>query len=213
VFTNLSITRKWDVAINLDDYILSARHIYVHFADNNTQPQRQDRSFKARVLRRGGRVRAGQEGQSLIEFALCLPVLLLVLCGIGVFGVIIFQKMTLHDATVRAAMTLASYGTNQGALSLTADPCAAAYSAFVADAASLTPTKATFSYTINALPTAPATTGTTFTTSTCTSAPTLQAGDIVTVTVTYPCSMVIYGVNYWTSGTCTLTETQLETIE
>lgn len=46
-----------------------------------------------------------EEGQAMVEFALVLPILLLVVCGIIDFGWMFFNQLTLQNATNIAART------------------------------------------------------------------------------------------------------------
>ena len=68
------------------------------------------------------------EGSALVEFALALPILLMLLTGIMSFGTALMHYETLAHATADAAQYLV---TLRGQ---TTDPCADAYSAFTAAA-------------------------------------------------------------------------------
>ena len=83
---------------------------------------------------RRGRDRGGEEGQTLVEFVLVAPVLLLILFGIVQFGVAFKNSMVVTDA-VRA-------GARKAAVSSTAtNPTATAQQAVIAAAGDLDPSK------------------------------------------------------------------------
>jgi len=131
------------------------------------------------------------EGQSALEAALVLPILLTVLTGIATFGVAMNNYLVLTEAT--------SVGARQLAISRGAggDPCSVAAAAIAAAAPLLSNSGATtgigYSFTIYTT----TSTSTTFNSSppTCSGA-TLVQGQQVTVSTTYPCSLKIFRVNY-----------------
>jgi|HubBroStandDraft_5_1064220.scaffolds.fasta_scaffold23779_2 Flp pilus assembly protein TadG len=126
-------------------------------------------------------LRAGEQGQSLVEFALLLPVLMLLTTGIFVFGVAMNNYMELTNAVSVAARTVAI---NAG---ITTDPCATASTAVINAAPGLSSSGMTFSVTfVSASVTAPGTS--------CKSdAADLTSGSTVQVTATYPLNLSIYG--------------------
>lgn len=147
--------------------------------------------------------RSGEEGSSLIEFALCLPPLCLLMTGIFAFGIAIGNYVMLTNATSTAAMDLAISRGN------TLDPCALASAAVKAAAPSLNSSSFTFSYSLN---------GNSFSGTTCssTSTTTGAAGDLVqgqnvSITVTYPCNLTVYKANNFPS--CTLTAKAAELVQ
>jgi Flp pilus assembly protein TadG len=116
------------------------------------------------------------------------PLLLLVLTGILTFGLAFNNYVLLTEATSIGARTLAI---SRGA---TTDPCATASSAVIAAAPLLTPGNLSFTFVLN---------GTSYTGASCSSgssttgaAANLVQGSNVIVTVTYPCSLAVYGANY-----------------
>ena len=138
-------------------------------------------------LRPPGRI-SNDKGQSLVEFALCLPILLLVVTGICTFGIFLNNYMMLTNAVSIGARTLA---VNRG---MTSDPCATTAAAVYAAAPTLTKSSFTFAFVLNGV----AYTGTTCSSS---SPTTGAAGNLVQntpaqVTITYPCSLAVYGANY-----------------
>jgi len=130
-------------------------------------------------------LRLGEQGQSLVEFALIVPILLLLTTGIFVFGLAMNNYMQLTNAVSVGARTVAI---NAG---LTTDPCAVASSAIIAAAPGLSSSSLSFSYSFNGTPTSgtscpSATTTTSF-------AGDLTSGSNVTVTATYPLNLSVYG--------------------
>ncbi len=143
------------------------------------------------------------QGQSIVEFALTLPILLLVVTGITTFGVAITNYIQLTEATNVGGRALA-ISRNQ-----VVDPCATAASAVQNSAPSLKSASLTYSFVLN---------GASFNGSTCNS-PNVNsgaAGDLVqgqsaTITVTYPCVLNVYGVNY--APNCILTAKTTELVQ
>jgi Flp pilus assembly protein TadG len=140
------------------------------------------------VANKAPRCARNEEGQAMIEMALALPVLLLVLTGILTFGLAFNNYVLLTEATSIGARTLAI---SRGA---TTDPCATASSAVIAAAPLLTPASLSFSFVLN---------GASYTGTSCSSgssttgaAANLVQGANAVVTVTYPCSLAVYGANY-----------------
>ena len=124
----------------------------------------------------------------MVEMALILPVLLLVVTGILVFGLAFNNYLMLTEATSVGARTLAI---SRGE---TTDPCATAASAVYAAAPLLVAANLSFTFVLN---------GTTYTGPSCNSgssttgaAGNLKQGAYAVVTVTYPCSLAVYGANY-----------------
>jgi Flp pilus assembly protein TadG len=141
-------------------------------------------------------------GQSLVEFALTLPVLLLVLTGITTFGLAMNNYLMLTEAT--------SVGARQIAVSRaqTLDPCSVASAAVYAAAPSFNQSKFTFTFTFN---------GVNYSGASCaSSSPTtgaagnLKQGMPATVNVTYPCSLIAYKYNF---GTCNLQAQTTEVVQ
>jgi Flp pilus assembly protein TadG len=134
-------------------------------------------------MRRWKKKGRGEEGQTLVEFALVAPVLLLILFGIVQYGIAFKNSIVVTDA-VRA-------GARQAAVSRGLAPSlrtAAVTQAVDASAGNLDPTKLIVTVT----------------------SPTWTAGDQVTVTATYPYSINILGVVV-TSGD--LKSTTVERVE
>jgi hypothetical protein len=112
----------------------------------------------------------------------------LVLTGIFTFGIAFNNYVILTEATNVGARALAI---SRGS---TTDPCATTSSATIAAAPLLTTANLSFTIVLN---------GTSYTGTSCSSANTstgaaanLVQGSNALVTVTYPCSLAVYGTNY-----------------
>ena len=126
-------------------------------------------------------LRIGEQGNAMIEFALLLPVLLLLTTGLLVFGIAMNNYLQLTNAVSVGARTVAI---SSGAASAS-DPCALASTAIAKAAPGLNSSLLTYSFTFNTS----STTG-----PSCTSFATdLASGTSVTVTATYPLSLSVFG--------------------
>lgn len=132
--------------------------------------------------------RSYESGQALLEFALCLPFLLLVLTGICSFGIFLNHYLALTNAVTIGAQQLA---VSRGQ---TTDPCQLTSSAVLAASPMLAAANLSYTFVLN---------GVTYTGTSCSSGSTttgaagnLTQGAAATVTVSYPCSLAVYGKNY-----------------
>ena len=148
-------------------------------------------------------LRRGEDGQSLGEFALALPAVMVLMTGLFAFGITIANYIMLTNATSSAAMDLAISRGN------TLDPCALASSAVIAAAPMLKSASLTFSYTLN---------GTAYSGTTCSSSTTttgapgnLVQGQAASVTVTYPCNLAMFKANNFPN--CLLTAKSSELVQ
>lgn len=147
---------------------------------------------------------AGDEaGSALVEVAATLPVLLLVVTGIFSFGTYLNNNMELTNGVGTGARLLAI---SRGQ---TSDPCATVSSAVYSAAPTLASGRMTFTFVLN---------GNSYSGASCASASpssgaaaNLVQGQPAQVTVTYPCSLSVYGHNY--SPSCTLTATTTELVQ
>lgn len=156
--------------------------------------------FKKRSLRERIRVCLGvtsDEGQSLLEFALCAPILLLIVTGISTFGLALNNYLVMTNAVGTSVQNLAMSRGN------TLDPCHDTASAFVNASPNLNSSKLKFSFVLNGVSYG---TYTGLSASTCSSGSTstgaagnLKEGQSVQVTVSYPCNLSVYGRNYLSS--------------
>lgn len=138
--------------------------------------------------------RCGNQGQSLVEFALVLPLLLMVMTGLLAFAIVFYQEMQLQQAVYAGARTLAL---NQG-VSI-ADPCLLAATAVEDAAPAFNPSQLKITYMEN---------GVIVSGSTCSG--NLASSTSVTVTATYPCSYPIFGTKL---GSCQLNATSTQPAE
>jgi len=129
-----------------------------------------------------------ESGQALLEFALCLPVLLLVLTGICTFGIYLTHYLILTNAVTVGAQQLA---VSRGQ---TTDPCQLASSAVQSASPTLNATNLSYTFVLNSV---------TYQGTSCSSGSTgtgaagnLVQGASATVTVSYPCSLAVYGINF-----------------
>jgi Flp pilus assembly protein TadG len=153
----------------------------------------------------GRRVRTrNEEGQALVEFALSLPLLMLILTGMVTFGIALHNYLELTNAvTIGARLLAISRGQ-------TTDPCATTAAAVYHAAPFLKPANLTFTLVLN---------GTSYPNmTTCPSASTtagaagnLLQGSEARVTATYPCDLRVYGFNY--APSCTLTARTTELVQ
>lgn len=143
------------------------------------------------------------EGQSAVELALCLPLMLLVVTGITTFGIAMNNYILLTDAT--------NSGARQVALSRgqTSDPCAALASTVSAAAPLLKSSNLAYSLAI----TQPGGgSPTTYTGTSCTGAASiLNVNATAKITVNYPCSLKVYGKDLMPS--CNLQAVDAELVQ
>lgn len=157
------------------------------------------------------------EGQAIIEAALVLPVMMIAVTGILVFGIYLMQIMSLTEGVGNAGRVLA---VNAGQ---TLDPCAVTVTAFQNAAPLLSPTNTSYQITLNpgtgnvSYPSSGSTAAASFTcsgTNTTSGAPgNLVSGGSATVKVTYTgCSLKFYGNNLLPSG-CSISQQVTETVQ
>ena len=133
------------------------------------------------------RWRREQNGSSLIEFALVMPVMLLVMTGIFSMGIAFNQQEQLTQAVGAGGQYLQQIRTS------TTDPCKDTYNAITGAAPNLTAANITLTVTMGT---------TAVTAKTCSGDQSLLTqGGNATVSATYPCSIIAYK---YTFGTCTL---------
>lgn len=131
-------------------------------------------------------VRHDERGQSAVELALCLPLMLLVVTGITTFGIAMNNYIILTNATNSGARMIAL---SRGA---TSDPCADLVKTVTTAAPLLKPANLSYSIAITSTSgTTSASGGSTFSCTTAAAALTQNA--TAKITVTYPCSLKVYG--------------------
>jgi Flp pilus assembly protein TadG len=145
-------------------------------------------------------LRGDDEGNALIEVALILPVLLSVLMGIFVVGIAFNSQMVLTNAVNIGGNYLSTLTPSN-----TTDPCAATVTQIDNAAGPLNKSNIKLSFNLEG-------TGLGSGTTSCSGDETLlNSGGTknVTVSATYPCNLVILGINFAPSG-CNLTATITE---
>lgn len=147
-------------------------------------------SAGSQIRSRGGRA-GSKRGQSLVEFTLVMPILLMTMTGMVSFGMTMRNYLVLTNAVNSGAQAL-SMSRGQ-----TTDPCATAYSAIEAAGPTLTTSSLSFTFVIN---------GSSYTTTSCTAgAAKMVQGATAQVSATYPCILAVYGLS---ASVCSLgTET------
>lgn len=150
----------------------------------------------------------GDEGQSLVEFGLVAPVLLVVLTGIFSFGIILTQYEVLTDSVSAGARAFALSRLQSTPALAASDPCAYAISVLEASAPNLTASSLTFSisYTNNQ-GSSPATTS--YTTSCTGLAGNMNANDQVQITASYPVTPMVFK---WATHSLTMSSTAVEQV-
>lgn len=161
----------------------------------------------------------GEEGSTLAEMALVLPVLLVVLTGVFSFGIILNQYLVLTNAVNNGARAFAmSAPSTDGNVSIEDSGDACKYAATTIQNAAGNLTSSNISYTINYTTylgnTSSSGTTTTYTgnNGTLPSCSTLKMYqlDVVQVQATYPVTPVLYG---WAAKTLSLTATTTEMVQ
>ena len=144
------------------------------------------RSVRAMAGSRLQQRRRGEDGAALVEFALVVPLMLIIMFSMTSFGFAFNRYLQLTEATNIGARLLSVSRGN------TLDPCSLTATAIQHAAPYLTASQMTFTYSLNGN----AESGTTCAASNSTSPPAsyLVQGQPVSVTVTYPCTAFV-----WTS--------------
>jgi len=168
-----------------------------------------DATTKASSARTGSRFFRGgksllrrEEGQNLVEFAFVAPMLLLAVTGLLWFGIALNQYEVLTNAVANAARAFALSNKTSNAN----DPCNYAYGIATASASTLTTANMTFKVTY----TPSGGTATNYTYPTTCSGLSLNDGDVVQVTATYPVTTQIFS---WGSRSLTLTAQTSELVQ
>jgi Flp pilus assembly protein TadG len=144
--------------------------------DSTNEKVLQARKAAARVV---ARWRRDQNGSSLIEFALAMPVLLLVMTGIFSISIVLNHQQQLTQAVGAGGQYLQQIRTT------TTDPCKDTFTAITSAAPNLSSSNITLTLTMNS---------TNVTAKTCAGDQTdLTQGGSVSVTATYPCAISAYG--------------------
>ena len=151
-------------------------------------------------------LRSGSAGGALVEMALVMPIMFLILTSIFTFSIATNHKLTLTEADTIGGNLLAVQRGQP-------NPCANVQAAVAAAAPSLAASSISMTFVMNGV----TTTGTAASGGvTCPGAsgaanPTLITGDPASLTLTYPCSLIVYGKNMLPS--CTLTSQITEIVQ
>jgi Flp pilus assembly protein TadG len=149
--------------------------------------------------RRFGLRLGNQRGSALVEFAMVLPMFMLVVTGIGSFGWALNNYLELTNAVTLAAENLAI---SPNAIT---DPCANVTSIIDGAAPGLNATEISTTTVITSGSTTQVSTS--YSGSSCPAgAALLTNGDPVSVTATYPCTLSVYGNSFGCSLTAKVTE-------
>jgi Flp pilus assembly protein TadG len=138
-------------------------------------------------------------GGSLVEFAVTLPLILVIMTGILTFSLALYQKQELAIAVGTGARFLATDRTDN-------NPCASAAAKIYAASPSIQQSKLTLTFSLN---------GTAATGPSCPGPGSAQnanmvAGGNAKVTATYPCVLLVYGLSL---GSCQLYEQMTEVVQ
>jgi Flp pilus assembly protein TadG len=140
-------------------------------------------------------LRAGEQGQALVETAVALSVLLMVLTGIFAVSLVLYQYLTLNTAVTAGAISLAE---NQNLANPVSNACTAATTAIQNAAQSLNTANLSVAFYENGVLVSDGA-------GTCSGG--LSKSQSVQVTATYPCSWPIFKTSL---GSCTLTATSIQ---
>lgn len=157
--------------------------------------------------------RHGEEGSTLVEMALVMPILLVVLTGVFSFGVALNQYLVLTNAVNNGARAFAMSAPASDGYSImdSGDPCKYAAQTVQASAGNLTSSNIsyTITYTLNSTGASTPYTGTGSSLPSCSNL-TMHQMDIVTVKAVYPVTPVLYG---WASHALSLTAQSAELVQ
>jgi Flp pilus assembly protein TadG len=144
----------------------------------------------------------GENGVAAIEFALVLPLLVLLLMGIVQFGLVLASYVQVTNAAGVGAMTFAISRSDE-------TPWTDTKNAIIAAAPSLTSSSLTMTFSVNGTA---CTSDSSCNTALTNAAPSGGALTPASVTVTYPCGSMLTGYTFW-SSTCQLSSTITEGVQ
>ncbi len=141
--------------------------------------------------------RSDERGSSLVELALCVPILLIIVTGITSFGIALNHYLMLTNAVEIGARQLAI---SRGQVT---DPCSTISTTIGSASPLLKSSSLSYTFILN---------GTSYPGTTCTAgAAQLVQGTAAQVQVTYPCTLLIYGKNL--APGCTLQAQTTELVQ
>lgn len=133
----------------------------------------------------------GESGSSLVEFALVLPLFMLLITGMITFGISLNQYLELTNAVAGGAQYLSTLRAN------TTDPCSDVSNAIDKAAPFLDPNHLTIKYVLNGVTYGPYTGSNSCSSATTTSgaAGNLVQGQPAQIVASYPCTLAVFGAN------------------
>ncbi len=152
-------------------------------------------------------LRQSEEGGSLVEMAIALPLVMLLITAMVTFGLMLNSYLMLSHAVDVGARNLAL---SRGA---TTNPCSDAVTIIQSAAPTVSPSSLTYAFTIGSGTFSGNSTGFSGTASTdCTQAGVsdMVAGDTATVSVSYPFQLLVYG---WRPTTINIAASTTEVIQ
>ncbi len=167
-----------------------------------------------RIAMRVHHCRHREEGSTLVEMALVMPILLVVLTGVFSFGVALNQYLVLTNAVnngARGFAMSAPSGAGPTQINTNHDPCQYAAQIVQASAGNLTSSNIsyTITYTLNSSGASTTYTGTGSSLPSCSNL-TMNPMDVVLVKAVYPVTPVLYG---WASHALSLTAQSAELVQ
>ena len=129
-------------------------------------------------------VKSSEEGSTLVEMAVTLPLLMMIMTGIFSFSIAIYQKLQLAEAVSNGGHYLA---VDRG----DADPCKTVANAIYSAAPGLNQNSISLTFTLNGVSTGPTCPGA----SGAANANMVSAGN-AEVQASYPCSLSVYGASF-----------------
>lgn len=173
-----------------------------------------DATRKPIVGQRHSETFSGEDGSTLAEMAMVLPVLLVVLTGIFSFGIALNQYLVLTNAVnagARAFALSAGGAANSTSTAPSGDPCAYAATTVNGAASNLSTSNLTYTivYTVNSSGAQTTYSGTGSSSPSCTGL-LMNPNDIVQVKAVYPVTPAMYG---WSSKSLSLTAQSTELVQ
>jgi Flp pilus assembly protein TadG len=175
---------------NLCGHVMALRHGFCRPA----APGRACAQFRSGSRLRA-HLRSSSEGQSLVEFAFVVPILMAIMMGIYAVGIITFNEVALNNAVDLGSTYLMRAGPAPGTnmTSYLADPCQYAFAQMTSATSNLLPQNLTVTYKLNGKTIGPFTGAAA---NSCSSNSTdFAAGGNFTLIATYPCTLGLYGFN------------------
>jgi Flp pilus assembly protein TadG len=156
-----------------------------------------NRGFPVMILR-SLNIANDRAGVAALEFALVAPILMMLAVGIAKFGLVMNNYLILTEAVADGARIFALERGDPDT-----DPYSDAVGQVQSTASNLTTASLTITLSVN---------GTACTTdATCNTALSTAQGQPATVKATYPCDLVVFGVNF--APSCTLSSSTTEMVE